>query len=44
MVSVKDFRKKKIKMLYTEDMNNLITHLIKAEKLLKEKNNEELKK
>lgn len=44
MVSVKDFRKKKIKMLYTEDMNNLITHLIKAEKDLKDRNNEEIKK
>ena len=44
MISVKDFRKKKIKMLYVEDMNNLITHLIKAEKDLKDRNNDELKK
>ena len=27
MISVKDFRKKKIKMLYTEDMNNLSNSL-----------------
>ena len=44
MISAKDFRKKKIKMLYVEDMNNLITHLIKAEKDLKDRNNDELKK
>ena len=43
MVSVKDFTKKKIKMLYTEDMNNLITHLIKAEKEIKDRNTEEVK-
>lgn len=43
MVSVKEFRKKKIKMLYVSDMNNLITHLIKAEKNTKNKNISKIK-
>lgn len=38
MVSAKEFNKKKLKMLYSSDMNYLITHLIKAEKDTKNKN------